>query len=166
MDEHRLLRTDRQDPGQGGFASDVQRLLLSLVRGFSACERCCVAQSGVTVAQGNAMLSFGNSGSTTMRELSETAGLAPSTMTRTVDQLVAAGLVNRYPGIEDRREVIVELTPQGQETRRVFEGARRQLTRLVLDRIPPEEHEIAVSVLRRLDEAIAVVSAECGQQDV
>ena len=43
-------------------------------------------------------------------------GLSPSGVVRTLDQLVAAGLVERKPGAEDGREVLVHPTRSGIRT--------------------------------------------------
>jgi len=144
------------------FASELQQLLQSLLRNYEACERCCVSQNGVSVAQGSAILAFPRDDAITMRELSDAAGLAQSTMTRTVDQLVAKDLARRSQGVEDRREVLVELTPAGIEARQSFEAARAHLAGLVRDRLPASEREAAVRVLQRLNEAVGIAVGECG----
>jgi DNA-binding MarR family transcriptional regulator len=52
-----------------------------------------------------------------MTALGEALGVAPSTATRMVDQLVRKRLVRRIDAPGDRRAVCVELTPKGQALR-------------------------------------------------
>jgi DNA-binding MarR family transcriptional regulator len=50
----------------------------------------------------------------TMSELAEYSAVDRTTLTRTVDQLVDAGLVERMTPREDRRQVVLTLTSEGQ----------------------------------------------------
>ena len=52
----------------------------------------------------------------TMSELSEFSAVDRTTLTRTVDQLVESGLVERATPREDRRQVVLTLTEAGRET--------------------------------------------------
>jgi DNA-binding MarR family transcriptional regulator len=52
----------------------------------------------------------------TMSELADFTAVDRTTLTRTVDQLVEAALVVRATPKEDRRQVILTLTPAGRET--------------------------------------------------
>ena len=49
----------------------------------------------------------------TVGEVAAAVGAIPSTASRTVDRLVAAGLVSRLAHAEDRRQVALDLTPAG-----------------------------------------------------
>lgn len=61
-----------------------------------------------------------------------------TTMTRTIDQLVEAGFVARDRGEKDRREVIVQLTPQGRtkinEAAAVVFNLNRQILKGITDK--------------------------------
>src|SRR5258706_7784082 len=61
----------------------------------------------------------------TMGELSEFSCVDRTTMTRTVDQLVAGGLVERFTPPSDRRQVLLNLTAAG---RAVYDQARDVIT--------------------------------------
>jgi DNA-binding MarR family transcriptional regulator len=58
-------------------------------------------------------------GPLTAGELSRATGLRPAATTTLIDRLAARGLVARRPSTSDRRQVLVELTPEG--VRRTWE---------------------------------------------
>jgi DNA-binding MarR family transcriptional regulator len=81
-----------------------------------------------------------------MSELADFSAVDRTTMTRTVDQLVAAGLVDRNSSTRDRRQVILTLTPQGRRTHRrslevIFEHNKASLAG-----VPDEMRRKAVRV--------------------
>ncbi|WP_295692751.1 MarR family transcriptional regulator [Lapillicoccus sp.] len=72
------------------------------------------------------------------------------TMTNRVDRLVTRGLVGRSPDPDDRRGVIVALTPSGRE---VVDAAMSDLLdreRLLLSQLPAVEREHLAATLRGL----------------
>lgn len=62
-----------------------------------------------------AMLVLYNQKHCTQKKLARTVGLKASGCSSLVNQLVTQGLVERVTNPEDRREMILALTPQGQE---------------------------------------------------
>jgi len=105
------------------FTSELQKLLQTMVRSYEKCDLECVKQHGLTASQASTLLSFPEKGSLTMRGLSELMGLAESTMTRAVDQIVKKNLVKRELDEEDRRVVRVSLTREGMDKRSALERA-------------------------------------------
>ncbi len=85
------------------FAAALQRQIYELVRAHELCDRACLAQNGVTAAQGYTLLAFPEQGGMTMNALSDQMRLSSSTMTRMIDQLVQKGFVLRRPDDEDRQ---------------------------------------------------------------
>ncbi len=143
------------------FTDRVQRQIYKLLRSFESCDQQCLAQFGVTASQGYALLAFPEDAGISMNELSQTMGLANSTMTRMVDHLVAKGLVNRRQGDEDRRVVRVALTPQGRELQRSLETARRELLQEVLADIQEGERSSILNSLEKLNAAVAKAMESC-----
>ncbi len=81
-----------------------------------------------------------------IRETLVTSG----TMTNRVDRLAARGLVERLPDPNDRRGVLVKLTPEG---RVAVDGAFEALVdaeRELLADLPPKERKQLAGLLRRL----------------
>ncbi len=143
------------------FAVRFQRQLHQLVRSYELCNQACLAENGVTASQGYTLLSLPQEGYLSMNDLSEAMGLASSTMTRYVDQLVAKGLAHREPGAEDRRVVRVELTDQGREVRRAVESAMQEFFEQVLSEMREEEQPILLRTLEQVARAIEKVFRSC-----
>ncbi len=139
------------------FAINLQQQVYQLVRAYELCDQMCMGQYRVTASQGYTILTLPESESMTMNALSEAMGLANSTMTRMIDQLVDKGFVRREADNEDRRVVRVGLTAQGQETRRNLEQAQQYFFGLVLTEIPREEQHGILQVLERVVAAIEKV---------
>jgi DNA-binding MarR family transcriptional regulator len=72
--------------------------------------------SDMTVAQLRILLLLYTDGSSRMSSIAASTGIAVSTATGIVDNLVKKGLVSRGADPEDRRLVICSLSPQGQDT--------------------------------------------------
>jgi DNA-binding MarR family transcriptional regulator len=96
-----------------------------------------------------------------LRELAEAQGVSSPTMSRTVDVLVTRGWLTRTPSEQDRREVQIGLTPNGQE---VFKEARHKVQAHVaaaLARLSQEELETMLAGLIILRDAFrAGIDAE------
>lgn len=81
---------------------------------------------GLSVARHRALTVIWSLESCTMSELAEFSATDRTTLTRTVDQLVEAGLVERITPRADRRQVLLNLTEEGRLTcRRSFQAAFR-----------------------------------------
>ncbi len=139
------------------FAVNLQQQVYHLVREYELCDQMCMGQYQVTASQGYTLLALPENESITMNALSESMGLANSTMTRMVDQLVDKGFVRRTTDDGDRRVVRVGLTGQGREMRRNLEQALQYFYGLVLDEIPQEERQVFLQVLKRVVAAIEKV---------
>jgi DNA-binding MarR family transcriptional regulator len=143
------------------FAASFQRQLHQLVRAYELCNQACLAENGVTASQGYTLLSLPQEGYLSMNDLSEAMGLASSTMTRYVDQLVEKGLAYREPDHEDRRVVRVELTERGRELRGVVESAMQEFFKQVLDELQEEERSVLLRALEQAARAIEKVFSRC-----
>lgn len=143
------------------FASGMQRALYELVRSYEACDQACLAQHGVTAAQGYTLLALADHSDVTMNELSEAMGLASSTMTRMVDHLVRKGLVGRRHDDEDRRVVRVWLTAEGKRVRCALESERQYLMERVLGEIEENERPTVLSALQKVAKLIRKAMETC-----
>ena len=81
-----------------------------------------------------------------LRETLVTSG----TMTNRVDRLAARGLVERYPDPEDRRGVIVRLTPEGKDTVDEAFGSLLQAEAAFLSELSPQQQDDLADLLRAL----------------
>ena len=61
------------------------------------------------------MMMYGSEAQTlTASQLSQATGEKPNNVTRICDELLAKGLIERYPDVEDRRRVVLKLTRKGE----------------------------------------------------
>jgi DNA-binding MarR family transcriptional regulator len=74
----------------------------------------------------------------TMRELSDFSAVDRTTMTRTVDQLVAAGLIDRTTPANDRRQVLLTLTEDGRQAYRQALRVVHDLNRRIVRELPED----------------------------
>jgi DNA-binding MarR family transcriptional regulator len=90
------------------FRHHLRILEREVIRELEAQTTCC----GVTVAQCHVLLELSTS-TLSLTGLSGALGLDPSTLSRTVDGLVKAGLVERTEDPSDRRSLRLALTAAG-----------------------------------------------------
>ena len=83
----------------------------------------------------------------TMSELAEYTAVDRTTLTRTVDQLVGAGFVERTTPREDRRQVVLTLTKAGGLTCQQSLNAIFECNRDLLAGLPEEDQRVAARVL-------------------
>ncbi|CAN7705644.1 MULTISPECIES: MarR family winged helix-turn-helix transcriptional regulator [Neorhizobium] len=86
------------------------------LRRFLALSEAALAEAEVTSQQYQAMLVIKTAvgGRIMMRELSEQMLMHPHGAVQLVDRLSLAGLANRTPSENDRRSVLIGLTPRGE----------------------------------------------------
>lgn len=81
-------------------------------------------------------------------DLARRLGITPATCTWVTDQLVALGFVVRHPSLEDRRQVLLSVTPKGRRALaaiwRKFDESLEEL----LDGVSPRDVATAAQVLR------------------
>jgi DNA-binding MarR family transcriptional regulator len=88
--------------------------------------------SDMTVAQLRVLLLLHAEGPSQMSSIASSLGIAVSTATGIVDNLVRKGLVTRGADPEDRRLVICTLSPQGEETiNRMWTLGQSQMKKLL-----------------------------------
>jgi DNA-binding MarR family transcriptional regulator len=102
--------------------------------------------SDMTVAQLRVLLLLYTEGQSRMSSIASTLGIAVSTATGIIDNLVKKELVTRSADAEDRRVVICGLSPKGQEIiNRIWIYGQLQMEKL-LNGLTPEQLEKAKEV--------------------
>ena len=127
--------------------------LIELTRHFQMRDRDQACCHDVTAAQCYALHALGED-QRTMGELAETLGLAVSTVTRTLDPLVAKGLVQRHESPADRRVCCVSLTDSGRERLTAIERTTLDTQHAVLAELAPKDRETVISAIDRLADAL------------
>ena len=109
---------------------------------------------GLSVPQYHLLEALRDADELTVGVLAEAAGVAAPTATRMLDCLARDGYVARRHSEEDRRSVLVSLTPSG---RVAVQAAHEQISafrRRVFDSLEPAEREQAAALLNRLSEVL------------
>jgi DNA-binding MarR family transcriptional regulator len=107
----------------------------------------------VTLAQLRTLVVVSLQGPQTVSALADRLDVHASTMTRMCSRLVARGQVIRKPSALDRREVVIELTPQGQGLVDEVMDKRRREINAVVRRMAPEDRDRVVSALELFAQA-------------
>jgi len=135
MTEPRGRAASTVDP-EGEFPFDVTTYVFHLFAALGRHREAVLDRAfrplGLNVARHRALAVVARMQPCGMGELAEFSAVDRTTMTRTVDQLVAAGLVQRETPAADRRQVLLSLTPRGRSThqqalRAVYRVNRRAL---------------------------------------
>lgn len=108
----------------------LRELLRILVRNLGILEKSDVSCCGVTIAQCHAIVEIGRIKKISLIELADLLRLDKSTMSRTINNLVEAGLVKRVIDAENRRYISIQLTDQGID---VFESIENSMYRYYSD---------------------------------
>lgn len=87
-------------------------------------------------------------------DVAEELGITQPSLVRTLDQLQAAGLVERIPNPDDRRSNRIAVTPEGQKLVGRIEAKLDDLRRGLLDGVPDAAIEIAVNLMNLLEQRI------------
>lgn len=113
------------------------------------------ASSGLSPSQLTALASIHKAGPMTLGTLAEIERVAPPTITKVVDKLTEAGLVERSVDPSDRRFVLVAATAAGKATIDKIRAERNAWLSARLDALSPEDVErlaLAVDALAALAE--------------
>ena len=142
-------------------ARELLQGVRGLVRRFSVAERADVACCGVTVAQAATLETLHREGPLRLGSLGRRLGITPSTLTRNVERLEAAGLIRRGADPEDARAGRVSLTPKGRAAARELEHQEVAFARQILERLPEERREAVSAAFHELLVAVREATEEC-----
>jgi DNA-binding MarR family transcriptional regulator len=87
-----------------------------------------------------------------LSELAARLGIVPRSATSVVDDLEAAGLLERQPDPNDRRATLVDLTPDGRQILTTLREKRRDVMATQLSRLTPTDQQTLIQLLQRLAE--------------
>jgi DNA-binding MarR family transcriptional regulator len=110
-------------------AQSALALITAVERQLTTAVAADLQREGVTLEQWRVLSCLSGREGRAMNEIASDALLPPPTLTKVVDRLVAANLVHRRSDPQDRRRVLILLTPRGRSVRQR------------LDRIVQEHHQ-------------------------
>jgi DNA-binding MarR family transcriptional regulator len=108
----------------------------------------------VTLPQLRTLVVVSLQGAQTVSALAERLDVHASTMTRMCSRLVSRGLVVRKPSALDRREVVIELTAQGQGLVNEVMDKRRREIDSVVRRMTTDDRDRVVAALQLFSQAV------------
>ena len=110
-------------------------------------------QVGLTPSQASALALIVARGPLGVAELAELEQVNPSMVSRIVGKLVAAGLIERNPGLEDGRTALVNATAHGRSVVLEIKRSRTAELRRALESLSPADRNViqeSTSALARL----------------
>ncbi|MBP3617159.1 MAG: MarR family transcriptional regulator [Lachnospiraceae bacterium] len=116
---------------------------------------CCCC--GVSQTQCFLIVEIGRKPGISVKELAEILRTDKSSISRSVEELVQKGFVERTPSKEDRRYVELRLLQKGQERFEKIEHDMYIKFKEVWDRIPVEKQEQVLEALKLYNEACFAV---------
>jgi DNA-binding MarR family transcriptional regulator len=138
------------DPA-AGFAAAWEEFVLAIRRAQARGQQ---SAEDLTLAQYYMLFPLTSEAALPVSRLAHYAGVAAPTATRMIDSLERGGTVRRERTHDDRRTVLISLTPTGHElmVRKQQELAQRRRT--LYERLEPDEREPSERLLRHLAELI------------
>jgi DNA-binding MarR family transcriptional regulator len=131
----------------------LMRLVFTLPRALGDdIQRSC----GLSTTEYSVLMHLSESpdGQLCMSDLADRTNLSPSRISRVIDEMARADLVERRPGSVDARNTFATLTRAGLATlRRAWPHHLRSVRERALDHLTTEEIRILGPILRRLTEA-------------
>jgi DNA-binding MarR family transcriptional regulator len=126
----------------------MDEVLSSLTLAFLQLERSGKCCHGVTLSQCHTLDLLFKKGDLTMNELSRQMGLAKSTMTRIVNNMVREGWIEQVKNQQDRRLVNVRLTQKGKKMAETLGVSSQEYVQRILKHIPSERIPQVVESLK------------------
>ena len=131
----------------------TMRELARVYQAFSACSETHLRQLGLTSAQFDVIASLGNKTGLSMGEIGEKTLITKGTLTGVIGRLEQKQLVQREVPPDNRRSVIVHLTPEGEALFEQVFPAHIAYLKERFERLEPSELELLRILLGRLRQA-------------
>jgi DNA-binding MarR family transcriptional regulator len=130
------------------WVREMDEVLSNLTLAFLQLERSGKCCHGVTLSQCHALDLLSKKGSLTMNELSRQMGLAKSTMTRIVNNMVREGWIDQVKDQRDKRLVNVRLTQEGKKMAETLGRSSQEYVQRILKHLPPDKIPQVVESLK------------------
>ncbi|MFF4619020.1 MarR family winged helix-turn-helix transcriptional regulator [Nonomuraea jabiensis] len=111
------------------------------------------ALGSLSVTRLRVLLAADRHGPMNLSSLAERLGMSLSAAGRVVDRLAEAGLLSREPAPHSRREIRIQVTPEGREVLERLRAVRRRRIGQALDRLEPADRVTLFRMLRQLTDA-------------
>ena len=138
----------------------LRELIRQFERKTGALNDSQMACCNITMAQCHTLVEIGRAGHISLIELSEALGLENSTISRTVNHLVNAEMVNRETDPKNRRYITISLTEDGRQIFNGIETCMNLYYRKVLQNIPEEKQTDVMESIQILLDAFTASEQE------
>ena len=135
-------------------ADEFSRTAKVLVRRFD--ER--LGEHGVSTPRSRLVVEVARSQPVRLTELAHAVGIAQGTASTLVDGLVREGLLERRPSADDRRSVLLNVTPDGAALARDWVSSYQRAAEDLFAPLDDEELVTLAEMLRRLGAAPAATA--------
>ena len=105
---------------------------------------------GLTISEVHTIHAVGLYDSSPMNVIASRLGVTFATLTASVNKLVSKGYIARTRCEEDRRQVLISLTPEGRSAYRVHELFHQQMVDTALSELTSEEEDVFVRALLKI----------------
>lgn len=136
-------------------ADEFSRTAKVLVRRLD--ER--LGEHGVSIPRSRLVVEVARSQPVRLTELAHAVGVAQGTASTLVDGLVREGLLERRPSADDRRSVLLHVTPSGEVLARTWTSSYQRAAEELFAPLDDEELVTLAEMLRKLGAAPAVVGS-------
>lgn len=143
----------------GAFADRLLRVMPRFMRIQAQQERNDLVRGIISIPQMWILRQVGEMGACSMHTLARSQGLKASTVTGLADRLVELGLLQRFPGESDRREVLARLTAKGRRTLVAFNTDRRKSIIRLFRHIAPRERATYLDIMENIVRFFATAQA-------
>ena len=113
-----------------------------------------LAKKTITQTQFLVLVAIYSSRRSTMKKLADNMHVSMPTMSGVVDRLVRAGYLRRLTSAEDRRHVVVELSPKGQAFIAQFQQTISRRWQEVLGLLDPKDLVSFSQIIKKLIEGM------------
>jgi len=132
----------------------LRELIRLLVRNLGLLEKSEASCCEITISQCHAIVEIGRIEKLSLNELAELLDLDKSTTSRTINNLVDLGLVQRELSPADRRYVTINLTKEGEKIYKNIEDSMDEYYLNIFNSIPEEKRSQVLESLELLTDAI------------
>ncbi len=135
-------------------SKELRELIRLLVRNLGVLEKGDASCCGITITQCHAIVEIGRKETVSLIDLADMLCVDKSTMSRTIDNLVEAGLATRNLDAGNRRYVAIQLTKEGQNVFNSIEESMEGYFGSILALIPEEKRDQVFESLSLLTDII------------
>ncbi|MGW3459994.1 MarR family winged helix-turn-helix transcriptional regulator [Streptomyces olivaceoviridis] len=141
--------------GEADDVDAVTRAVLTASRVLMAVSARSLAEveERVTLPQFRMLVVMSGRGAIKLVALAESLRVTPSTAMRMADRVIVAGLAERQPNPDDRRETLLTLTEEGRRTVESVTARRRAEIQAIVQRLRPTQRLALVEALDAFNEA-------------